>query len=302
MTISTVSTIGFIGLGTMGRAMSANLLKGGFVVRGFDMSAAAREALASAGGTPADSPAAAADGAELVIVMLPTIVEIDAVLDGDDGVLSRPGDGRLLMNSSTIGPGDTRALIDRLAPTGWRFLDVPVGRTAVDAVAGTSLFMAAGDDADKAAVRPVLEAMGDTIIDCGPAGHGTAVKLANNYLSIVSAVATAEALRLAESGGVLPEEAFRVINNTVAHNGHTKLHYPKKVLAGDVEPGFAIDLCHKDLGLAVAAMEVAGVPSFLGAAASEAYRVARDRGHGANDWSDMYNVVGGIWKERAEDE
>ena len=264
------------------------------------MSGPAVQAVAAEGGVPAGSPTDAASGAQLVITMLPNVPDIEAVLTGVDGVMNTPGDGRRLMNSSTIDPAAAKRLGELVGTSGWRYLDCPVGRTAVDAEQGRSLFMLGGEAEDKAFVRPVLEAMGDTIVDCGEVGHAMTIKIANNYLSTVAAVLTAEALHLVKAGGVSTESALEVINNTIAMNGHTKINFAKKVLAGDVRPGFAINHAAKDLGIAAAAMEREGIPCFVGAAALEAYIAARKDNRGDNDWSDIYNLVGEMWRSKKD--
>ena len=287
-----LETIGFIGLGAMGGGMARNLLKGGFAVQSYDLSEPAVQALAAAGGRAAATPREAAAGADLVITMLPNTPHVEGAMSGPDGILAADSPSRRLMNCSTIDPGEALRLAGLAAEAGWSYLDCPVGRTAVEAREGKSLFMLAGAEADKAAVRPALEAMGTTIVDCGSVGHGSAIKIANNYLSIICSVATAEALRLAEAFGVTPQATSEVINQTVAVNGQTKIHYPRKVLAGDVTPGFAVDHAFKDLGIAVAAMAREGIPCFMGESGLTAYRQARAEGRGANDWSDLYNMVG----------
>ena len=294
-----ISTIGFIGLGTMGQAMARNLIKGGFTVSGYDIAEAALAALAEAGGRAANSPREAAEGAHLVIAMLPNTPHVKEALSGAEGVFAADSPGRLVLNSSTIDPGDARQLASLCEGAGWRYLDCPVGRTADHAARGECLFMVGGTVADKAAVRPALEAMGDTIIDCGGVGMAGTIKITNNYLSIIASIATAEALRFAEAGGVSAQAALEIINQTMAMNGHTKVNYPLKALAGDLKPGFAIDHAHKDLGIAVQAMARDGIPCFLGPGGLKAYDAARARGHGANDWSDMYNVVDEISKEES---
>lgn len=293
-----IESIGFIGLGTMGQAMAGNLLKAGFAVHGFDLKEAAVEALVAAGGQPAKAPRDAARAGDLVITMLPNAPDVEAVLTGPQGVLAVPAEGRRVMNSSTIDPAEARGLAALAEGAGWSYIDCPVGRTAADARKGTSLFMFGGDEADKTAVRPVLEAMGDTVVDCGAVGQASTIKIVNNYLSITAAVATAEALTLAAAGGVAPEAVFRVVNATTAMNGHTKANFPSKVLAGDVEPGFAIDLALKDLNIAIAAMGRENIPCFLGRSAGVAYEEAQRRGRGSRDWSDLYNLLGELWRER----
>ena len=197
----------------------------------------------------------------------------------------------------TIDPGAVPKFAEQAQAVDWRYVDSPVGRTADDAREGTSMFMVAGAAEDKAAVMPALEAMGTTIIDCGDVGHGMTIKIVNNFMSTVGAVMVAEALRLAESGGVGPDKALEVINGTIAGNGHSKVHFPNKALAGNLNPGFAVKHARKDVNIARTVMEREGLPCYTAPAAIAAYDDALERGHGDNDWSDLYNVVNDLWQE-----
>jgi len=289
--LQAIERIGFIGLGTMGGAMATNLLKAGFRVNGYDPFAGAASALVEAGGAVASSAAEAAAGAELVIMMVPDVPQIEANLDGDTGLLSTPGDGRLLMVMCTIDPGAVRTIAERVQARGWRYVDCPVGRTADDARNANSTFMLGGAAEDKKAVMPALEALGSAVIDCGDVGHGMTVKIVNNFLSTAGAVLVAEALRLAESGGVSAQVALEVVNGTIAGNGHTKIHFPAKVLKGDISPGFAIRHARKDCNIAATVIGREGFPNFIAPAVVAAYDAAIESGHADNDWSDLYNVI-----------
>jgi 4-hydroxybutyrate dehydrogenase/sulfolactaldehyde 3-reductase len=166
-----------------------------------------------------------------------------------------------------------------------------VGRTADDARQGNSTFMLGGAADDKSRVMPVLDVIGNGVIDCGEVGHGMMVKIVNNFMSTVGAVLVGEALRLAEAGGVDTDTVLEVVNGTVAGNGHSKVHYPNKVLIGDIAPGFAIKHARKDCRIAQTVMDRLGLPNFIAPAVAAAYDRAVDGGHGENDWSDMYNVI-----------
>ena len=291
MTDNTTQKVGFIGLGAMGSAMSRNLLKAGFKVSGFDVSATAREALRSDGGVAATSPADAARGADLVITMLPNADVVRDVLKSSDGVLSVAGAARPLLNTSTIGPADALKLADECGASSWSYVDCAVGRTATQAAERKSLFLLGGPSDLKAAVRPALEAMGDTIIDCGDVGQASTLKVVNNYLALVGCLATAEALMLARAGSVDDAAALEVINGTSARNGNSMQNFPSKVLKGDVTPGFSLTLGRKDLALALSAIGDRDVPNFLGARALEAFDLALANGRGANDCSDILNML-----------
>lgn len=295
--MSKIEQVGFIGLGLMGASMSGNLLKAGFRVKGYDPLPGAGDRVKANGGEIVDTPGATGEGSQLVIVMVPDVPEVDAVLNGDHGLLKNPGDGRVVMVMCTIDPGAVLEFAGQAKAAGWGFVDSPVGRTADDARDGTSMFMVAGSTEDKAAVMPALEAMGTTIIDCGDVGHGMTCKIVNNFMSTVGAVTVAEALRLAEAGGVGPDKVLEVINGTIAGNGHSRQHFPNKALAGNLDPGFAVKHARKDVNIARMVMEREGLPDYTATATLAAYDAALERGHGDNDWSDLYNVVAEVWRE-----
>lgn len=295
--MSKIEQVGFIGLGLMGASMSGNLLKAGFRVKGYDPLPGAGDRVKADGGEIVDTPGATGEGSQLVIVMVPDVPEVDAVLNGDHGLLKNPGDGRVVMVMCTIDPGAVLEFAGQAKAAGWGFVDSPVGRTADDARDGTSMFMVAGSTEDKAAVMPALEAMGTTIIDCGDVGHGMTCKIVNNFMSTVGAVTVAEALRLAEAGGVGPDKMLEVVNGTIAGNGHSRQHFPNKALAGNLDPGFAVKHARKDVNIARMVMKREGLPDYTATATLAAYDAALERGHGDNDWSDLYNVVAEVWRE-----
>jgi len=137
----------------------------------------------------------------------------------------------------------------------------------------------------------VLDLMGDTIIHCGPCGAGAAMKIVNNFMSITINLAAAEALILAEKGGLDPDLARKVMLGTVAGQGHFGTTYPAKVLKGDLDPGFMIDLAHKDLGLAVEFADAIGAPLDSGRLAQARYDDARNAGRGRQDWTALYDFL-----------
>jgi 4-hydroxybutyrate dehydrogenase/sulfolactaldehyde 3-reductase len=151
--------------------------------------------------------------------------------------------------------------------------------------------MVGADDADFERAKPLLDAMGTTIHRCGPPGTGMRTKLVNNYLAIVSCQLNAEALALSQKFGLSLENTLAVVHGTTATNGQLKINWPNKVLAGDLDPGFTVDLAHKDLTLIVDAANTERVPMPIGAAAREAFTAARSRGYGASDFSAMVDAL-----------
>ena len=283
--------IGFIGLGNMGRPMAANLHRKGFHVVAYDVNPDARQTLEETGVYIAPSSAAIAAESDVVFTMLPTSAIVDDVVTGTGGVLANLRAGSVLVDMSTIDPLVTDRLAAAALAKGCGFADAPVGRLASHAERGECLFMVGAADETFARIKPLLEAMGTTVHHCGGAGTGMRTKLVNNYLAIVSCAFNAEALALSQRFGLSLEKTLDVIHGTTATNGQLKIAWPSKVLKGDTDPGFTIDLAHKDLTLIVDAANAARVPMPIGAAARESFSTARGQGQGAKDFSAMADVL-----------
>lgn len=287
-----MSKTGFIGLGAMGRPMASNLAKKGFALVVHDLRREPVEALAALGAVPGNGIAGVAQAAETVITMLPDAPDVVAAVTGAGGVLENLRPGGLLIDMSTVDPGTTDKLAAAAAAKGVGFVDAPVGRLVAHAEQGKSLFMVGGTAADVARARPMLEAMGDTIHHCGPAGAGTRTKLVNNYLAIFSCMMNAEALALAAAFKLDLKTTLDVIYGTTATNGQNKINWPNKVLKGDTSPGFRIALAHKDATLITEAASKAGVPMFVGMAARECLGQAMRTGDfGGRDFSALLDYV-----------
>lgn len=286
-----MTTIGFIGLGRMGRPMASNLRRKGFDLVVHDISREAVSALEALGARAANGPAGVAQAADIVITMLPSSVEVEAIVLGADGVLAHGRAGQIVMDMSTVEPRTTDLLAARLAEKDMRVVDAPVGRLAAHADRGESLFMVGGAPEDFERVRPLLEAMGTTIHHCGPVGAGIRTKLVNNYLAVTLCQLNAEALSLSQAFGLDLPTTLDVLHGTTATNGQLKINWPNKVLAGDTTPGFTIDLAHKDLSVIVAAANAAKVPMPVAAAARESFSLARAAGYGGIDFSGMADAL-----------
>ena len=293
--------VGFIGLGRMGRGMAINLCRKGHRLVVHDVNRDAVHDLEQHQARAASSAAEVARESGIVITMLPNSAVVDAVLTGPEGVYAHARPGTLVMDMSTVSPETTDAMAAAATARGLTFVDAPVGRLASHADRGESLFMVGGSEADFARVKPLLEGMGNTIHHCGPAGSGTRTKLVNNYLAISLCQMNAEALALSQRFGLTLEKTLEVLHGTTATNGQLKINWATKSLIGDIEPGFTIDLAHKDLTLVVEAANSARVPMPIAAAAREAFSTARARGFGLKDFSAMGDVLcdlAGIEKAR----
>jgi 4-hydroxybutyrate dehydrogenase / sulfolactaldehyde 3-reductase len=285
--------VGFIGLGRMGRGMALNLCRKGFKLVVYDINARAVEDLVGAGAQAGKGIADVSRDVDVVITMLPNSAIVLEAVAGPDGVLAHARPKTIVMDMSTVAPEVTDQLSLAATAKGMSFVDAPVGRLASHADKGESLFMVGGAEADFERVKPLLEAMGTTIYHCGATGAGTRTKLVNNYLAIVSCHLNAEALTLSQKFGLDLEKTLDVIYGTTATNGQLTIAWSSKVLKGDIEPGFTIDLAHKDLTLIIEAANSVKVPVPAAAAAREAYSTARARGFGTKDFSAM----GDAWCE-----
>jgi 4-hydroxybutyrate dehydrogenase/sulfolactaldehyde 3-reductase len=293
--------IGFVGLGRMGRPMASNLVRKGFGLSVYDINPAAVRTLVEAGAKPANGVPGVVEGSDVIVTMLPSGIEVDAIANGPDGIFAHARSGQLVMDMSTVEPRTTDKLAAEAARRGLAFVDAPVGRLASHADRGESLFMVGGTEADFKRVLPLLQAMGTTIHHCGPAGSGIRTKLVNNLLAVASCQLNAEALALSQRLGLDLAKTLEVIHGTTATNGQLKLNWPGKVLAGDTAPGFSIDLAHKDLSLIIAAAQAETMALPMVAAAREAFTMARTAGHGGNDFSaivDWFCSVSGAPKPR----
>jgi 3-hydroxyisobutyrate dehydrogenase len=289
--------IGFIGTGTMGQPMLANLVKKGFAVAAFDVVPAALEAAIALGATRAGSVGEAAASCDLVITMLPSSANVEAVYLGSGGIAEGAKAGRLCVDMSTIDPGTSQRVFARLQERGMRFLDAPVSGGVGGAVAGTLAIMVGGDAGDLEEARPVLAAMGSNIIHVGAVGAGEVAKLCNNLISGSALIAVAEAFRIGEAFGVDPEILTRVIAKS---SGATWVMEHAHPVPGIVDsaassrqyaPGFMTDLMAKDLGLAVSAARDKRVPVVVAPAAQQLYRMASSHGLGREDFSSVYKFL-----------
>ncbi|MBA4089458.1 MAG: hydroxyacid dehydrogenase [Sphingobium sp.] len=283
--------IGFIGLGAMGLPMSSNLQRKGFAVTVFDLDPAKMDEVALLGATRAVNIAEATKGQDIVITVLPATPHVEAVVLGDDGVLAHIDDGALLMDMSTIDANGTDRVAAACAARGVGFVDAPIGRLALHAQRGESLFMVGASDADFARVEPALKAMGTDIYRCGAPGMGSRMKLINNFMLLSTAQIVAESIALGTKLGLDIQTMHDVTGGTTARNGQFHILMVNKALKGDVEPGFTIDLAFKDLTLAMnaAAQNRVGLP--MGAAAHAVFGGARAKHYASQDYSALLNYA-----------
>ncbi|BBK31569.1 4-hydroxybutyrate dehydrogenase/sulfolactaldehyde 3-reductase [Stella humosa] len=276
--------IGFVGLGNMGGPMATNLATKGHQVTVLDRVPARSEKVAAAGAAIAPDLQALIGRSDILVTMLPDTPDVEAVVAGPDGLLRHGRPGMLHLDTSTIAPEASRSMAERLGQAGIAFVDAGVGRSPAHAERGECLFMVGATDADLARIMPVLEAMGTKIIHAGPPGSGIGLKIVNNYVAMCLCQLNAEAFTLAAKLGLPARTLFEVMTNSLSSNDHLKLYWPTKALAGDIEPGFALDLAYKDLSIGVGAAAAVGAPAHVGTAVRAAMERARSElGLGGRD-------------------
>ncbi|MFF1822904.1 2-hydroxy-3-oxopropionate reductase [Kribbella sp. NPDC058245] len=276
--------IGFVGLGIMGLPMATNLVEAGYVVRGYNRSPAKTAQFAAAGGTAAESIAAAVGDADVIITMLPDSPDVENVVLGNDGVLAAARSGALLIDMSSIAPATARQVAAAAAEAGVRALDAPVSGGEQGAIDGTLSIMVGGAAEDVEAARPVLAALGTTVVHVGPAGSGQLVKAANQLIVAGTIELVAEALTFLDAYEVDLERAVEVLAGGLAGNRILD-RKAAGMMRHELQPGFRIDLHHKDLGIVLDSAREAGVVIPLGAVVAQLMAAVRAQGYGDLDHS-----------------
>lgn len=275
----TVMRVGFVGLGIMGRPMAHNLLKAGFGLTVHNRSRAAVDELAAAGATPARSAAEVAGASEVTITMLPDTPDVEAVALGPGGVLAGAPSGSFYVDMSTIAPAMSRKIAAVGAEKGVQCLDAPVSGSDVAAKAGTLSIMAGGNRAAFDALQPVLSAMGQKIVYCGPAGMGETVKLCNQVAGMGTLMAVCEAMVLAAKAGAEASAVIDALSGGAARSWMIENLAPRMVKR-DYAPGFMVRLAQKDLRLAQQLGTEVGAPLVGAGLAQQLYRAVEAQGGG----------------------
>jgi 2-hydroxy-3-oxopropionate reductase len=283
-------TIGFIGLGIMGRPMAKNLLKAGHSLVVHNRSRAAVEDLKAAGAAAATSSREVAERADVIITMLPSSPDVELVALGADGIIHGARRGQTHVDMSTISPIVSKKVGEALAGKGVDSLDAPVSGGEKGAIEGTLSIMVGGDKAVFERVLPILQAMGRTITHMGPLGSGGFTKLANQIIVAVNLTALGEALTLASKAGLDRELTLKALGGGLAGSRCLDQKTPN-YLAGQYNPGFKIDLHYKDLGLIMESARELGVPLPATAVVQELFKALRVRGRGGLDHSGVITLL-----------
>ncbi len=281
-----MTTIAFIGLGSMGLPMAKNLLAQGLTVRGFDVREEALEGLERAGGVRAGSPADAASGADLLLLMVVDAAQAEAVLF-EDGALESLPDGGVVALMATCPPGAVVSIAGRVLSAGRRFLDAPVSGGVVGARNAALTIMASAPKGTFEAAKPVLDALGDKVFHVGEeAGQGAMVKTVNQLLCGVHIAVLAEAFALAAKVGVDLEILLRILGGSSASSWMLKDRGPRMLQAAP-EVTSAVDIFVKDLGIVLEAGRETKAALPIAAVAHQMFLAASGRGEGAADDSQV---------------
>jgi 3-hydroxyisobutyrate dehydrogenase-like beta-hydroxyacid dehydrogenase len=271
--------------------MAGRLAEAGFELKVFDVVAERASPLVEFGAASAASPKEAAEGSEALVLMVANAAQANDVLFGEGGVAGALPEGAAVVVMSTIGPEAVRELDQELAGRGLRTLDAPVSGGVARAERGDLLIMAGGPQDLFEELRPALDAMGSSVVHCGPrVGDGQAVKLVNQLLCGVHIAAAAEALAYAESLGLDPRFVFETIRHGAANSFMLEDRGERMLEEEYVPPKSALDIFVKDMGLVGRAAEERGFEAPLAAAALEMYLAGHDAGLGAEDDSGVIRV------------
>ncbi len=283
-------TVGFIGLGIMGKPMAKNLLKAGYPLVVHNRSQGAVQDLAGLGAKPAASPREVAGQAQTIITMLPNSPDVELVALGPNGIVEGARPGSLLVDMSTISPIVSQKVAAALKPKGMAMLDAPVSGGEKGAIEAALSIMVGGEKTDFDRGLPLFQAMGKTITHIGPIGAGGFVKLANQIIVAINLTAIAEALTLGTKAGIDLELMITALAGGLAGSRCLDQKKPN-YLTHTYNPGFKIDLHYKDLGLIMEAGRALNVPLPITALVQELFTALRVKGRGGLDHSGVITLL-----------
>ena len=293
--------IAFIGLGAMGRGMSARLIQAGHEVFGYDIVSAANDALVKAGGRAAANAAEACRGADALVVMVFNAEQVEAVLFGAKGALETLPTGAVVIVSVTMTPAQSKAFGERLGARGWPMLDAPMSGGAAAAEQGQLSFMAAGSDAAFAKAEPLLAPMAKRVYRLGAeCGMGSTMKMVHQIAAGANLAVAAELTAFGARIGLDPGVIMEIVNNAAGQSFMYQTVGPR-MIDRDFAPKGPLEIFVKDLGIALEAGKAARFPLPMAAAAHQLYLAAAAHGHIAEDVAaviKVYEALAGITVKR----
>jgi L-threonate 2-dehydrogenase len=286
--------IGLIGLGAMGMGMANSLRRAGYSVHVFDVRREVAEAFTAEGGVASNSPADVATACAVVVSVVVNALQTEAVLFGEGGAAAVMKAGSVFVMCSTVDPGWSIALEQRLAEKGILYLDAPISGGAAKAAKGEITMMTSGHPDAYTRVGDALDAMAAKVYRLGAsAGNGSKVKIINQLLAGVHIAAAAEAMALGLRQGVDPAALYDVITHS-AGNSWMFENRMAHVLAADYTPLSAVDIFVKDLGLVLDAARASKFPLPLASTAHQMFLQAASSGYGREDDSAVIKIFPGI--------
>lgn len=285
--------IAFLGLGTMGGAMTANLARAGFPVTAWNRTPGRAGELADLGVAFAATPAAAAAASDIVVVCVSDTPDVEAVLFGEDGVAEGAHDGTLVIDCSTIAPSGSWDFAARLRERGLTMIDAPVSGGSEGARNATLTIFVGGAKSDVERARPVLEALGRTITHVGPIGAGQAVKAVNQVILAGTYLGVAEGIVLAIKAGLDVEQVVAALGGGAAQSW-VLANRSGRMLDNDYPLGFKVALHRKDLGIALDLANQLGAALPVSALAAQVESGLIARGHGEDDISALARAIRGL--------
>ena len=276
--------VGFVGLGTMGAAMAANLARAGFPLTVWNRSPGRAADLLALGATESASPADVARASEVVVTCVSDTPDVEALLFGPDGVAAGTHEGLLVVDCSTISPSATRDFASRLAAQGTALVDAPVSGGSEGARNATLSIFVGGAAAEVERARPILEAMGKTITHVGPVGAGQAVKAVNQVILAGTYLGVAEGIVLAMKAGLNVEQVVGALSGGAAQSW-VLANRSGRMIENDYPLGFKVVLHRKDLGIALELAGETGTVLPISALCEQLETGLIGRGHGDEDLS-----------------
>ena len=289
-----METIGFIGLGIMGRPMAENLREADYELVVYNRTEEKADDFVEGGGEKASSPREVAEKSDVVITMLPDSPQVEELVLGEDGVAAGVSEGKLYIDMSSIAPATSRQVHEVLEEKGVEAVDAPVSGGQPAAESGELAIMVGGSDDAVERARPILEVMGKAVTHIGPPGAGQVAKAANQVVVGLTIQAVAEALTLVRKSGVDAAKVREALLGGLAQSKILEMH-GERMLEHEFDPGFKLSLHRKDLSIALQAAREEGVPLLATAQAAEVMNALLASGHGDQD----HAVIASFYEELA---
>jgi 3-hydroxyisobutyrate dehydrogenase len=282
--------VGFVGLGTMGAAMAANLLRAGFPLTVWNRTPGRAGELKKLGAKEAKTPADVARQADVIVSCVSDTPDVEAVLLGPDGVADGAAKGTLVIDCSTISPSATRDYGKRLAEKGVALVDAPVSGGSEGAQKGTLTIFVGGDAKDVERARPILEGMGKTITHLGPLGNGQAAKAVNQVILAGAYLGVAEGIVLAMKAGLDPEQLVQALSGGAARSWVLE-NRSGRMIKNEYPIGFKVALHHKDMAIGLGLARETGASLPVAALFDQVLTGLVAQGHADDDTSAVARTV-----------